>query len=51
MFGSDVLGSSGAVVISMPALEPKRSRLKMPIVQKGSLPSGPMKGLVGDIEY
>jgi hypothetical protein len=37
-------------VISTLTLEPKRSRLKTPVAQKGYWPSSPGKGPVGDPE-
>ena len=50
MSGLEVSGNIGETVISMPDPAPKRSRLKIPIDQKGSWPSIPGKGPIGDLE-
>jgi hypothetical protein len=48
--GLEVSESTGETVISTPDPAPKRSRLKMPVDQKGSWPSIPGKGPIGDPE-
>jgi hypothetical protein len=48
--GSEVSGNAGETVISMDDPAPKRSHLKTPTDQKGSWPSSPGKGPVGDPE-
>jgi hypothetical protein len=50
MSSVDVSGNSGMTSISALDLAPKRSRLDMSVVQNGSWPSGPVKGLVGSLE-
>ena len=50
MSGAEVSGNAGEAETSTLDPTPKRSHLKIPVDQKGSWPSGPGKGPVGDRE-